>query len=187
MSEDNGQSHKPDDESGSSPAEPPQPQFNPQTGFPAGEQPPTPPSYPTPGSQNPYGGTPTPQWQPYPPGQPGQPGWAPQPGMPGYPVYALPDHPRATAALVVGLIAVAGGFTCLLPILASPVAWVLGAKARREIRSAPQQWGGESRATAGMVLGIIGTVLLVLGLLLVLVILIVALNDPAAFDSDTNV
>jgi hypothetical protein len=87
----------------------------------------------------------------------------------------------------VGIVSVAGGLTCLLPILAAPVAWVLGAQARREIRSAPQQWGGEGRATAGMVLGIVGTVLLLLGILLVVVLVVVAVNDPTAFDDNTGV
>ena len=106
---------------------------------------------------------------------------------PRYPVYVLPDHPKSTSALVVGLIAVAGGFTCLLPILAAPVAWVLGAQARREIRRAPQQWGGESKATAGMVLGIIGTVLLVLGVLFLVLVIVLALDDPSMFDDNTSV
>jgi hypothetical protein len=63
---------------------------------------------------------------------------------------------------------------CVLPVLVSPVAWVLGAQARKQIRSAPQQWGGEGRATAGMVLGIIGT--LMLALLIVVLVLFVALE-----------
>ncbi|HEY0902658.1 MAG TPA: DUF4190 domain-containing protein [Marmoricola sp.] len=128
----------------------------------------------------------------YPPaGQPGwgQPGWGPHPGVPAYPTYVLPDHPRATAALVVGLVSVAGAFICLVPILASPVAWVIGAQARREIRNAPQQWGGDGRATAGMVLGIIGTVLLVLGLILLalLIVAIVATDGGADFETETGV
>jgi hypothetical protein len=139
-----------------------------------------PPPYPTP--TYPYGGLP-PQQPGYPPHQ-----WAtPQPGLPPFPAYGVPDLPKATAALVVGIVSVAGGLTCLLPILAAPVAWVLGAQARREIRSAPQQWGGEGRATAGMVLGIVGTVLLLLGILLVVVLVVVAVNDPTAFDDNTGV
>jgi hypothetical protein len=102
-------------------------------------------------------------------------------------VYGVPDLPKATAALVVGIVAVAGAFTCVLPILAAPVAWVLGARARREIRSAPQQWGGEGRATAGMVLGIIGTVLLVIAIVLVVVLVVVAVNDSSAFNDNTGV
>lgn len=166
MSEDNGQPQPPD-QSG--------PQFNPQSGFPSGgDQPGTPPPYPA------AGGTP---YIPPPAPYPGQ-----QPGYPGFPANALPDHPKATTALVVGLVSVIGAFTCLLPILASPVAWVMGAQARREIRAAPQQWGGESRATTGMVLGIIGTVLLGLGILaLIVVIFVIAAFEPGTVEYDTGV
>jgi hypothetical protein len=151
---------------------PQEPQFNPQSAYPAGDQPAPPPPPPPP---NPYGGQ-----QPYPPA-PGH------PGMPQFPMYVLPDHPKATTALIVGIVGVAGTFLCGLPVLVSPVAWVLGAKARREIRNAPQQWGGEGKATAGMVLGIIGTALLVLAILFIVLIIVVAINDPNAFDSDTGV
>ena len=145
----------------------------------ASQQPPppaAPPAYPTApptGAPNPYGGYTAPS-----------PGWA---GQPGFPAYAVPDHPKSTAALVVGIISIAGAFFCVLPILAAPVAWVLGVQARKEIRNAPQQWGGEGKATAGFVLGIIGTVLLVLGLIAIALIVVVAINDPTAFDSDTGV
>ena len=154
------------------PPPPPQPQFNPQS------------AYPQPDAGQPYSGQPYPQQpysgQPYPP-TPGH------PGMPQFPVYVLPDHPKATSALIVGIIAVAGTFLCGLPVLASPVAWVLGAQARREIRNAPHQWGGESKATAGMVLGIIGTVLLVLAVLVIALIVVLAVADSNGFGSDTSV
>jgi len=102
-------------------------------------------------------------------------------------VYAVRDLPKATTAMVLGIIAIAGAFTCLLPVVIAPLAWVLGVQARREIRSAPHQWGGEGKATAGMVLGIIGTVLLVLGIVTIVILIAVAVNDPTAFDSDTGV
>jgi hypothetical protein len=141
---------------------------------PAGTPPPYPystPPYPAPG-QNPYAGGYTP-----PP-----PGWTPQPGMQPFPPYALPDLPKATSALVFGIVAVAGAFFCVVPILVSPVAWILGAQARKEIRSAPQQWGGEGRATAGMVLGIVGTVLLALGLIAIALFVIVAVTSSSTVD-----
>lgn len=197
MSDESGQ--QPQEQPGQTPpAEPAQPQFNPQTGFPVGDtpQPPQPPPYPTPGAGNPYGGPtqPYPQGQPpyppqYPPQYQGQypPQYQGQPGIPPFPVYVRPDHPKSTSALVVGIISVAGLFICGLPILASPVAWVLGAQARRDIRNEPQRWGGEGKATAGMVLGIIGTVLLALIIVAIVVLVIVAVNDPTAFDSDTGV
>src|SRR4051794_13175323 len=107
--------------------------------------------------------------------------------MPQFPVYVLPDNPKSTAALIVGIIAVAGTFMCVLPVLAAPVAWVLGVQARREIRNAPQHWGGEGKATAGMVLGIVGTVLLVLIVLVILLIVVVAVGDSGSYNSDTGV
>lgn len=169
------------------PPPPPQPQFNPQSAYPQPEAGQPSSGQPNPGqpySGQPYSGQPYPQQpyagQPYPPA-PGH------PGMPQFPVYVLPDHPKATSALIVGIIAVAGTFLCGLPILASPVAWVLGAQARREIRSAPHQWGGESKATAGMVLGIIGSVLLALALLVIALIIVLAVADSNGFGSDTSV
>jgi hypothetical protein len=169
MSEGSGET-PPEDRPGPSlpPPPPAQPQWNPQSGFPAGD-PRALPAYP---STNPYAAQ-----QPYRPGQPGMP----------YPAFVLPDHPKATAALVVGLVSVAGMFVLILPVLASPVAWVLGVQARRQIRREPQRWGGESKATAGMVLGIIGTFFLLLVILVVVIVVIVAVNDPGGFDSDTAV
>ena len=157
--------------------QPPQPQFNPQSGYPVAGPPAAPPPYLSPDA-NPYAG-----YTPPPP-----PGWAPQqPGMPPFPVYAVPDLPKATAALVVGIVSVAGMFMCFVPILGAPVAWVLGAQARKQIRNAPQQWGGEGRATAGMVLGIVGTVLLLLGVIAIVIIVAVAISDPTSFDGSTGV
>jgi hypothetical protein len=182
MSQDNGQStpkDQPEQEDQPAPGTPPPPQgpqFNPQSAHPVGE-PGTPPPYPP---SNPYAAQQAYPQQPY-PQQPYQ------PGMPQFPSYVLPDHPKATSALVVGLIAVAGTFLCGLPVLASPVAWVLGAQARNEIRRSPQQWGGEGKATAGMVLGIIGTVLLVLIIVVITLVVVIAINDPSSFNSDTSV
>jgi hypothetical protein len=91
-----------------------------------------------------------------------------QPGTGGYgvPQYAVPDHGSATTALVLGLVAVIGGFACCgIPLLLSPVAWYVGAKTKREIDESGGQLGGRDRAMAGFVLGIIGTALLVLAIL----------------------
>jgi hypothetical protein len=164
-------------------AQPPAPevQFNPQSGFPTGQAPPPapPPPYPmpgAPGSVNPYA-------TPY-----GQQGYPQAQGVPGFPTYVLPDLPKATTALVLGLISVGGAFFCLLPIVVSPFAWFVGAQARREIRNSPNQWGGEGKATAGMVLGIIGTVLLALAVIavVVLVIVLIATSDSGGSGSSSG-
>ncbi|MBJ7530173.1 MAG: hypothetical protein JHD04_11725 [Nocardioides sp.] len=114
--------------------------------------------------QGPYGQPPATQpygQQPY--GQPyGQQPWAGQPYG-----YAAPTttHPQANTALVLGIVAIGGMFVCGLPVLVSPFAWYVGAKAKREIEAEPGRWSGRSEANTGMVLGIVGTALLALGVL----------------------
>jgi hypothetical protein len=130
--------------------------------------------------QQPYG------QQPYGQGY-GQQGY----GQPGYgqPVYGYPgagypampqvaDHPKATQAMVLGLVGLIGGFLCGLPVLASPFAWVIGARAKREIDASGGMLGGRDKAMVGMVTGIIGTVLLVLVVLFVLFIIGIAVVSP---------
>ena len=73
----------------------------------------------------------------------------------------VPDHPRATAAFVVGLVSVIGAFF-VLPAALGPLACYLGVSARRTIEREPQRWGGHGQATAGMVLGIIASAFLAL-------------------------
>ena len=118
----------------------------PLSGWAASPQPPTAPS---------YGGQPA-----------GQPPVGPPPGWyPGPSPYRLPDHPDSTKALVLGIISLVGGFTCYLPMLLGPWAWVTGRRAVAEIDSQPGRWEGRSQAMAGYVMGIVATVLLILGVL----------------------
>jgi hypothetical protein len=97
-------------------------------------------------------------------GPPGHPApWYPPAGYPPYPGHlpAPPNHPRATLALALGITGLAGGlFFCGVPLVVSPFAWVIGHRALRDIRAAAGRLGGESSAQAGMVMGIVGTVLL---------------------------
>lgn len=74
---------------------------------------------------------------------------------------AAPDHPRATAALAVGIVSLVGALF-VLPAALGPVAWYLGLSARRSIEREPHRWSGHGPATAGMVLGIIATAVLAL-------------------------
>lgn len=169
---------------------PPSPgvQFNPQTGYPADASTPPPypgpPAPPQPGYGQPgYGqpGYPQPAYGQPPYGQPGypQPGY----GQPyGYPGYAKPEHPQANTALIVGIVGLAGGLTCGVPLLASPFAWVIGQRAKNEIDREPNRWSGRDHANTGMILGIIGTVLLALALVAILIVVLIAASDPNAFD-----
>ncbi|EFQ82282.1 hypothetical protein HMPREF0063_12444 [Aeromicrobium marinum DSM 15272] len=112
--------------------------------------------------QAPYGQVP-------PPGPYGQAPYGQAP--PGFPYAqvppAAPRHPNATTAMVLGIVALVGGFMCALPLLMGPVAWVMGGRAVREIDASPTPLAGRGEATAGRITGIVATVLLVLGLLLV--------------------
>ena len=92
--------------------------------------------------------------------------------------------PIALIGLILGVV---GGFMCILPVLVSPFAWFTGMKARREIRASNGQLAGDGMATAGMVLGIIGTVLLALVLIGIVVLVIVVANDPTVFDEGSTV
>lgn len=128
---------------------------------------PAPPGYGAPGQGAPgYG-------QPYPPYY-APPGWA-----------SPPDHPRSTLALVFGLIGLIGGFTTCFGFVFAPFAWAIGAKAVKEIDAAPGQYSGRGNAQAGKVLGIIGTVLLVIAVLAVagLITLAIAADSSGGFSS----
>ncbi|AXT83946.1 hypothetical protein C6I20_01240 [Aeromicrobium sp. A1-2] len=84
-------------------------------------------------------------------------------------------HPKATTALVLGILGVAGFFVLVVPVAVCPLAWYYGAVARREAEREPTRWDSGGAAKAGLVLGIIGTVLLGVLLLLLLVVASLAL------------
>lgn len=86
--------------------------------------------------------------------------------------YPPPQHPRATAALTLGILAVVG-----LPIL-GPLAWYYGASTMRAIDREPGRWQGRGQAKAGLVMGVVGTGLLALGTAFLLLVVggIAAIN-----------
>lgn len=81
-----------------------------------------------------------------------------------------PHAPGATASLVLGLFSVIGVLV-VLPVILGPLAWYHGVNAQREIEREPARWSGAGEARTGMILGIVGTCLLAL-LLLVLAVLV---------------
>jgi hypothetical protein len=136
--------------------------------------------------QQTYGQQPGYGQQPHYGQQPGY-GYPPAGGQPGYPPYgaftpALPNHPQATTAMVLGIVGLAGGLLlCGIGLLASPFAWALGRNALKEIRASHGRLGGESTARAGMVMGIIGSVLLVLAIVaLIGLAILVAVSDTSS-------
>ena len=68
-------------------------------------------------------------------------------------------HPRATAALAVGITSLVG-IVFVAPAALGPLACYLGLSARREIEREPQRWDGHGQATAGLAAGIIASALL---------------------------
>lgn len=141
----------------------------------------------TPPTHQPYGQPSDPYTSPYtqpygyPQGQ--QPGYGQQPpyGAPqqqAWP-YAGPVRPTdsgATTAMIIGIVALATGFTCGIGFLASPVALFMGLSARRRIDASQGRLDGRGQATAGFWLGLAGTVLLVLSILLIALFVIVGMN-----------
>lgn len=75
---------------------------------------------------------------------------------------SLPEHPSATTTLVLGILGIVG----LWPL--GLIAWVVGAKAKREMRTNPGRWRPSGSLTAGVVLGVITTALMALMMLAIL-------------------
>ncbi len=84
--------------------------------------------------------------------QPGYGGVSAQP-------YGSADHPQGTTVLVLGILGI------FLPVLA-PVAWFLGGRALREVRSSGARPGNEQHLVIGRILGIVMTILLILSAVL---------------------
>jgi hypothetical protein len=76
---------------------------------------------------------------------------------------------------------VAGGLACYLPILVAPFAWTRGRRVLSEIDAEPGRWSGRGIAYAGFVMGIVGTCILALLLLVALVLIGVVAATPHLF------
>lgn len=78
------------------------------------------------------------------------------------------SHALAILSLVLGIL----GLTPILPLIGSIVAIVTGTIARREILAKPHEYSGESMARAGIILGWIGVVLILLAVCALLLFLV---------------
>lgn len=112
-----------------------------------------PPFLPPEGSQPPFG-------QPPPYGPP--PGGAPSGQGPQQ------NAPNAVLSLVLGIVGI------IVCSIAAPFAWVLGKRAEEAVASNPGHYSGKDMATAGKILGIIGTVLLGIGIIVAIVLIVAA-------------
>jgi len=86
-----------------------------------------------------------------------------------------PEASQATTVLVLGILGVA-----VLQLL-GPFAWVMGNRELEAIDAGRRPPEGRSSANAGRILGIIGTVLLALGLIVGIVLLLGAIALFATF------
>lgn len=93
------------------------------------------------------------------------------PQGPGVPYGPPPDHPRSMLALILGIISI----VLCLPVV-GPFAWIIGRKAVREIDASGGTVGGRSQAMVGYVLGLIATILLILGVVLIVVLVIIVVS-----------
>lgn len=90
-----------------------------------------------------------------------------------YPAVAMrppvPEHPSGGAVFALGLISlVIAGIT-------GPFAWAMGSKARKEIAANPTAYRESGLLTAGWVMGIIGTIFLIVNVVIVLVYFVIYL------------
>ena len=144
-----------------------QPPFDPsdQPPFqPPSDQPPFQPPSDQPPFQPPGGGQP-------PFGQP--PPYGPPPGGPPFGQGARENAPNAVLSLVLGIVGI------LLCSIAAPFAWVLGKKAEEAVAANPGRYTGKDMATAGKILGIIGTALIGIAIVVVIIIVIVGVASSS--------
>lgn len=128
-------------------------------------------------TQPPFGPPDQPPFQPPGGGQPpfGQPPpYGPPPGGPPFGQGPSENAPNAVLSLVLGIVGI------LLCTIAAPFAWVLGKRAEEAVAANPGRYSGKDMATAGKVLGIIGTGLLALGIVVAIIFVIAAVATTAS-------
>ena len=83
----------------------------------------------------------------------------------GYGTPPLPEHPNSNLVLTLGIVGMCANFI-MFPFI-SPIAWYLGAKAKRELVNNPGVYRDTGKLTAGYVLGIVGSMFVIAGILLI--------------------
>jgi hypothetical protein len=96
------------------------------------------------------------------------------------PPYGQPpptNHPQATTVLVLGILSL------VVCGVLGPFAWSMGSRALREIDASqltPTPLGGRETVNIGRILGIVGTALLVLGLLAGLAVVVIGITSSTS-------
>ncbi|CAN5591562.1 hypothetical protein BH10ACT1_BH10ACT1_15250 [soil metagenome] len=104
--------------------------------------------------------------------QPGY-GYGQQPSY-GYGYGGQREHPQGTTILVLGI--------CSLVICGflGPVAWVMGNNALKEIDANPSAYTNRGSVSAGRICGIITSVLMILGLVVIVIAVIAAAGSGSS-------
>lgn len=82
-----------------------------------------------------------------------------------------PKHSGSVTAMWLSLGSLTS-FVCVVPILLAPAGWIVGTRARRVIDAAPEQWSGRTEATVGIIVGMVMTILLLVGVIAVVGLLV---------------
>ncbi len=95
-----------------------------------------------------------------------------------------PNHPGAQTAMVLGIVALAGGFLCGLPYVVGPFAWKKGKEVMNEIDASGGRMGGRGQAQTGYVCGIVATIFLIIGV--IGLVLVLSLGGVGAYLDSQN-
>ncbi|GAB6989616.1 DUF4190 domain-containing protein [Paenibacillus pini] len=98
-----------------------------------------------------------------------------QPPYPPYPPAVT--NGKAIAALILGILA----FTPYVGIILGILAIIFGALALKEIKVKNEQ--GRGLAIAGLVCGIVGTILYLIIIIFLIIIFVIAVNEPTTYDA----
>ena len=102
------------------------------------------------------------------------------PGVPyPQPYGILPEHPQGTVILVLGI---AGFFVTIC----APIAWYLGSKAQKEIAATGQHYSNEQSINIGKIMGMVLSILALVGIVITIVVMIVMLAGFGIFDLANN-
>ena len=99
-----------------------------------------------------------------------QPAYPPVPQSPyaAQPYGALPEHPQGTTILVLGIVG-------LFVTICAPIAWYMGSKAQKEIAASGIRYANEQNINIGKILGMVLTILAIVGLAIALVFIVIAI------------
>ena len=77
------------------------------------------------------------------------------------------EHPKAQTVFILSIVGIFVG-------ICAPIAWYMGAQAKKEIAAQPGHWSSEGNLKTGTMIGKIFTILYIIGIVLWIVMMIVA-------------